>query len=165
MKKPIGFFMEWQSALERLETDRLALVGHLDWITKLWLLETFMEEEKLQWTDPWLASLDLEYHNVNPDRGLFLILEKEQRVKRLVDEAEIVSAMDQGPADTRGGLRGLCIKRFGPMIRSVQWEGIEFKGLSRCRQLDFKDTFDPGEIIQLRKKIEEARTPSELFTT
>jgi len=156
---------EWQTSLELLEKDRLALIGHLDWVTKLWLLETFLEEEKLQWTDPWLASLDLEYHNVNPDRGLFLGLEKDGRVKRIVTDDEIVAAMDEGPADTRGGLRGLCIRRFGPMIQSVQWEGIQFKGLPSSRQLDFNDTFDPCEINMLRKKIEEARTPSELFTT
>ena len=51
------------------------------------------------------------------------------------------------------------------MIQSVQWEGIQFKGLPSSRQLDFNDTFDPCEINMLRKKIEEARTPSELFTT
>ena len=155
---------EWQTSLELLEKDRLALVGYLDWVTKLWLLETFLEEEKLQWTDPWLASLDLEYHNVNPDRGLFLGLEKEGRVKRLVRDEDIVSAMDEGPADTRGGLRGLCIRRFGPMIQSVQWESIQFKGLPSYRELDFNDTFDPSEIHMLRKKVEEARTPSDLFT-
>lgn len=155
---------EWQSSLELLEKDRLALIGHLDWVTKLWLLETFLEEEKLQWTDPWLASLDLEYHNVNPDRGLFLGLEKEKRVKKLVTDKDIIRAMDEGPTDTRGGLRGLCIRRFGPMIQSVQWESIQFKGLPGSGQLDFNDTFSPAEINRLRKKLEEARTPSELFT-
>ncbi len=155
---------EWQTSLELLEKDRLALIGHLDWVTKLWLLETFLEEEKLQWTDPWLASLDLEYHNVNPDRGLFLGLEKEKRVKRLVTDNDILRAMDEGPADTRGGLRGLCIRRFGPMIQSVQWESIQFKGLPGSGQLDFNDTFSPVEINRLRKKVEEARTPSDLFT-
>ena len=51
--------------------------GELDWVTKQWLLETFMQEERIGWDDPWLASLDLEYHNVNPERGLFLGLEAE----------------------------------------------------------------------------------------
>ena len=48
-----------------------ALIGGVDWITKKWLLETFMAAEDLHWNDPWLQSLDLEYHNIDPARGLF----------------------------------------------------------------------------------------------
>ena len=118
---------EWDTVLSRLEEDRFSLVGQVDWVTKLWLLETFVQEEKLEWNDPWLASLDLEYHNINPARGLFLGLEMEGRAKRIVSEAEIVSAMQNGPQDTRGGIRGSCIRRFGSAIKAVQWESIQFK--------------------------------------
>ena len=48
-----------------------ALIGGVDWITKKWLLETFMESEGIGWDDPWLQSLDLEYHNIDPAKGLF----------------------------------------------------------------------------------------------
>ena len=156
---------EWQIALELLKNNRFALVGQLDWVTKQWLLETFIKEENLQWSDPWLTSLDLEYHNVNPDRGLFLILEKEGRVKRLVTDNDIIAAMGEGPSDTRGGIRGLCIQRFSPMIQSVQWEGIQFKGLPSNQRLDFNDAFDPGVIKDLRHKLEKAHHPTELFNT
>lgn len=154
---------EWAAALELLAQDRLTLIGRLDWVTKLWLLESFIQEEKLQWNDPWLASLDLEYHNVNPERGLYLGLEMEGRVKRVVTEEEIVASMKEGPRDTRGGIRGLCIRRFGTAIRSVQWEGIQFKGLSSSQRLDLGDTFDPSDIKELRLRIENASHPNELF--
>ena len=48
-----------------------ALIGGVDWISKKWLLESFVQAEKLSWDDPWLQSLDLEYHNIDPRRGLF----------------------------------------------------------------------------------------------
>jgi len=35
------------------------------------LLEEFVESEGLSWDDPWLQSIDLEYHNIDPRRGLF----------------------------------------------------------------------------------------------
>ena len=54
-----------------LATKPDALIGGVDWITKKWLLETFMEAEGLSWDDPWLQSLDLEYHNIDPEKGLF----------------------------------------------------------------------------------------------
>ena len=61
-------------------------MGYLDWVTKLSLLERFREEEHLEWSDPWLASLDLEYHNVSPERGLYLGLEAEGQVNRVCCE-------------------------------------------------------------------------------
>jgi hypothetical protein len=66
-----------------------------------------MREERLAWEDPWLASLDLEYHNVNPDRGLFLGLEAEGKTWRMTSERDIAQALVAGPSDTRGGLRGI----------------------------------------------------------
>lgn len=79
---------EWQETLCALRQDRTQLVGKIDWVTKQWLLETFMREERLAWEDPWLASLDLEYHNVNPDRGLFLGLEAEGKTWRMTSERD-----------------------------------------------------------------------------
>lgn len=155
---------EWEATLALLEHDRFALVGQVDWITKLWLLETFIQEEQLEWNDPWLASLDLEYHNVNPDRGLYLGLEMEGRVKRLVADADIVAAMDDGPSDTRGGIRGMCVRRFGRAIKSVQWEGIQFKDLPASDSLNLADMFDPRVIQGVRDRIEHATNPTELFT-
>ena len=62
---------EWESVLEDLESNNHEnLVGRVDWVTKKWLLETFMEDENLDWDDPWVESLDLEYHNIHPDTGL-----------------------------------------------------------------------------------------------
>ena len=61
----------WKFTLDALQKKPESLLGGVDWITKKWLLETFMEEEKIEWGDPWLQSLDLEYHNIDPQKGLF----------------------------------------------------------------------------------------------
>src|SRR5207253_4282077 len=37
----------WGFVLEALERNHESLIGGVDWITKKWLLETFMEAEKL----------------------------------------------------------------------------------------------------------------------
>src|SRR5213594_4271148 len=62
---------EWESVLDGLERDPMSMAGKLDWVAKKWLLQTFIESEKLRWDDPWLQSLDLEYHNLDPKRGLY----------------------------------------------------------------------------------------------
>src|SRR3954449_7912908 len=54
----------WSYTLDALANKPEALIGGVDWVTKKWLLETFIEAEDLTWDDPWLQSLDLEYHNI-----------------------------------------------------------------------------------------------------
>ena len=61
----------WGYVLEAIPHNRQALIGGVDWITKKWLLETFVQAEGLSWDDPWLQSIDLEYHNIDPRCGLF----------------------------------------------------------------------------------------------
>ena len=70
---------EWEHVINQLEQDPLQLVGKIDWITKRWLLDSFVQDEGIGWDDPWLASLDLEYHNLDPERGLFFGLEADGR--------------------------------------------------------------------------------------
>ena len=152
---------EWSETLSLLSQDRSRLVGKLDWVTKQWLLESFMREERIGWDDPWLASLDLEYHNVHPDQGLYLGLEAEGKAWRMTTDEAIEEAMWNGPTDTRGGLRGLCVQRFPDQIKSMQWEHIQFTGGMRSRSLDMGDLFDPKEVRQCAHIFQVAGSPSE----
>lgn len=152
---------EWREVLSLLVQDRSRLVGKLDWVTKQWLLETFMREERIGWSDPWLMSLDLEYHNVNPGRGLYLELEAQGKVWRITTEADIEGALVAGPADTRGGIRGLCVRRFPDHIKGMQWERIQFSGGVRAQTLEMGDLFEPSEVRACAEIFEQAASPAE----
>lgn len=120
-----------------------------------------MREERLTWEDPWLASLDLEYHNVNPERGLFLGLEAEGKTWRLTTERDIAEASVAGPADTRGGLRGLCVRRFSTEISGMQWERVQFSGGLRSRTLEMGDLFEPEAVRACAALLESAASPAD----
>ena len=152
---------EWSETLRLLMQDRSRLVGKLDWVTKQWLLERFVREERIGWDDPWLASLDLEYHNINPERGLHRGLEAEGTVWRLTTEEDIRQALSAGPADTRGGLRGLCVRRFPDRISQMQWERIRFSGGWRPLTLDMGDLFDPADVRICADLFENADSPAD----
>ncbi|HEX2055213.1 MAG TPA: proteasome accessory factor PafA2 family protein [Nitrospiraceae bacterium] len=152
---------EWAEALRLLEEDRSQLIGRLDWVTKLWLLETFAESDQVRWDDPWLTSLDLEYHNLDPSRGLFLGLEAEGRTMRITTDEDIDQAIVAGPGDTRGGIRGLCVRRFPDHIKSVQWERISFNGGFFTRTLNMEDLFEPERVRALAGILSTAESPSE----
>ena len=68
----------WESALGALERDPMTLEGQLDWVTKLALLEAYIARDGLEWSDPKLSLLDLQYHDVRPDRSLYERLVRRQ---------------------------------------------------------------------------------------
>ncbi len=103
---------QWESVLRDLRGDYTKLVGRVDWASKLWLLESFKEEEKLEWDDPWLKSLDLEYHNLNPEKSLYFGLEEEGRVPRVTTNTAIDLAMQNPPRNTRAFGRSELIRQL-----------------------------------------------------
>lgn len=118
---------EWASVLDGLETDPISMADRLDWVAKFQLLGGVRQEEGLSWADPYIQSLDLAYHDIDPEAGLYYGLEQAGVMRRLVTDARIEAAMTCPPADTRAYLRGLFVSRFGQSIRSVGWNGVAFK--------------------------------------
>ncbi len=117
---------EWRFVLDGLVHDPGALVDRVDWIAKKWLLDQFIEAEGLDWHDPWLQSLDLEYHNLNPDRGLYFDLLKRGRMKRVVDDERVNWAIANPPANTRALARSRVMRVLtGQKTRYViDWDSI-----------------------------------------
>ena len=103
---------QWEQVLNDLRGDYQALVGRVDWASKLWLLETFREAEQLTWADPSLKSLDLEYHNLHQGKGLYYGLMEEGRVPRLITDKAITLAMDHPPHNTRAFGRGELVRHL-----------------------------------------------------
>lgn len=127
-KDPEGDWVldEWCLVLDALTHDPMALVDRIDWVTKKWLLETFIEAEGLEWNDPWIQSLDLEYHNLNPERGLYQDLRRRGIVRVVVDEKQIDEAIVKPPADTRAKARSTVMRALaGQKSRYViDWDSI-----------------------------------------
>src|SRR5438270_678517 len=61
---------EWEYVLAGLELDPRSLADRVDWVAKRRLLEMYMEAEEVAWDADVLQSLDLEYHNLNPETSL-----------------------------------------------------------------------------------------------
>ena len=124
---------EWETVLNDLERDVVLARDRVDWVAKKFLLNEFREEEKLPWTDPWLQALDLEYHNIFPDQGLFYELVRQGSMRSFVSEEEIKSAIFAPPETTRAFFRGRSVARFNHAITSIQWDEIAFKHRGRSK--------------------------------
>jgi len=117
---------EWEAVLNDLERDVTLARDRVDWVAKKLLLDAFREEENLSGSDPWLQAIDLEYHNILPDQGLFYELLRQGTVRNIVSEAEIKNAIFAPPETTRAFFRGRSVARFNDVISSIQWDEIVF---------------------------------------
>ena len=104
----------WESVLAALERDPMALDGQLDWVTKLSLFRAYIDRDGLDWADPKLSLLDLQYHDVRPDRSLYERLVRAGKVERLVDRGRGAPGDDRAAGDDPGLLPGQVP---GPLAR------------------------------------------------
>src|SRR6266508_3793842 len=111
----------WEGTLAALERDPSALDGQLDWVTKRQLLEAYRERDSIGWDDPKLALLDLQYHDVRPDRSLYERLVRAGKVERLVEEEDVTTAMTEPPASTRAYFRGTCLSKWADAVVAANW--------------------------------------------
>jgi hypothetical protein len=70
--------------------------------------------------------LDLQYHDSRPEKGLYFMLERQDRVERIVTDEEIAAAVHRPPQDTRAYFRGECLRRYPAEVFGVNWDSISF---------------------------------------
>ncbi|TVR35298.1 MAG: proteasome accessory factor PafA2 [Nitriliruptor sp.] len=116
----------WEAVLTTAERDPRALDGQVDWATKLGLLESYRDRHDLDWGHDRLKMVDLQYHDVRQDKGLYQRLAARGRVERLVTDAEVTAAMTTPPEDTRAWFRGECIRRFRDQVVAAGWDALIF---------------------------------------
>jgi hypothetical protein len=117
---------EWKKTLDELRHSPEKLSDRIDWAIKEKLFTEFMQSEGLGWEDPLLKSLDLEYHNLDSDRGLYRGLEQEGDVYSLLNEDEIARAVESPPMGTRAQIRGQAVEHGADNIKRIHWTGVEF---------------------------------------
>jgi proteasome accessory factor A len=116
----------WESVLTAIEDDPMSLHAQLDWVAKYRLVTAYRERDGLDWRDSKLAMIDLQYHDVRRDRGLYHRLESQGKVERLTTDEEVELAITEPPEDTRAYFRGRCISRFPASIAAASWDSVIF---------------------------------------
>ena len=111
------------------------------------MLDDFIEAEdgNVKWGDDVLHSLDLEYHNVNPESGLYYCLEQEGSIQRTSTDRRIHEATTVPPATTRAKGRGMVIDRLlanGSRDYVIDWDLIY---ISKRLHLELKNPFSTYE--------------------
>ncbi|TVP71392.1 MAG: Pup--protein ligase, partial [Nitriliruptor sp.] len=133
---------QWREVLERLVSDPMSLGRKLDWVAKHQLIEAYQAKHDLALTDPRIALLDLAYHDVLRDRGLYHLLARQGRVEQLLDDAEVERARTEPPSTTRAALRGRFIREAKARRRdyTVDWVHLKLNDQAQ-RTVLCKDPF------------------------
>ena len=117
----------WEYVLTCLKTDPMQLDRELDWVIKKKLIETYVASRQLKWNSAKVLMLDLQYHNIRPELGLYYKLEKDGRVERIVSDDAIEHAMHHPPETTRAKFRGRFVKLANErkILCGVNWSYIQ----------------------------------------
>ena len=132
----------WEHCLQGLEKDPWSLDRECDWVIKHRLIERFRVRDDVALTHPKVALMDLQYHDVNRDRGLFYRMQRRGLVERICTDDAIEAAVDQPPQTTRAKLRGEFIRRAKECRRdfTVDWVHLKLNDQAQ-RTVLCKDPF------------------------
>ncbi len=134
---------EWGNAIEALASGDLdGLEPKIDWVAKMALIDRYRAKHDLPLTHPKVALMDLTYHEVNRERGLYYLLERRGRVERVVTDRAIQRAMREPPQTTRARLRGEFIRQAKAKRRdyTVDWVHLKLNDQAQ-RTVLCKDPF------------------------
>jgi len=149
----------WESTLSSLEVDPMSLVRQLDWVAKYQLINAYRERHALEWDDPKLAAMDLQYHDVRPAKSLFARLDTE----KVIDDAAIDRAITEPPPDTRAYFRGRCLQRWSASIAAANWDSLVFDlGSDPLRRVPMMEPLR-GTAAHVDTLLEDCATPAELL--
>jgi proteasome accessory factor A len=154
---------DWEQVLADLERDPGATADRLDWAAKHRLIEQFRAAEGIDAADPWLRSLDLAYHLLDPAAGLFYGLLESGAIRLPFPRERILGLPLAPPPDTRAALRGGCIDRFGPQVESAQWDAVILRDGRQRIEVDLRDVFTPARVAQGLGALAAARRPADLL--
>ncbi|MBP6606503.1 MAG: proteasome accessory factor PafA2 family protein, partial [Nitrospira sp.] len=140
--------VRWEDVLDRLERDPRSLVRELDWVAKRYLIESYMERKSCGWDDPRVRLMDLQYHDVRPDKGLYYTLERNHRIERVVLDHEIVRAEFNPPVGTRAYFRGQCVKKYPNVVYGASWTSVLFDiGQNKIKKIPLMDPLRGTEAL------------------
>jgi proteasome accessory factor A len=133
----------WERTLKAVESGDLSLVEReIDWVIKYRLIERYAQRHGLPMSSPRIAQLDLAYHDIHRNRGLFYLLQRQGALARETTDLAAFEAKSVPPQTTRAKLRGDFIRAAQARRRdfTVDWVHLKLNDQAQ-RTVLCKDPF------------------------
>ena len=108
--------------LDGVRDDHLSVVDRVDWVAKLRVITGYRERYGLEADDARLAAIDLQYHDLRPERSLAARV----GLATLHAPHEVREAIHNPPPSTRAYFRGQCVSRYPDQIVAANWDSVVF---------------------------------------
>jgi len=155
----LDVLQRWGDTLDTLNRDPLELASTLDWVAKYRLLDAYRDRHGLDWNDARLAAMDIQFHDMRPDRSLA----RKLGFERISTDAEVLAATTNPPEDTRAYFRGECLRKWGEHIVAANWDSLVFDvGVEPLRRIPMMEP-TRGTRHHVGTVLEECSTPLELL--
>src|SRR3954451_892485 len=149
----------WEAVLTGLEGDRSAVADVVDWVAKQRLIEGYAERHGLNVTDARLKALDLQYHDLRPDK----CLARRVGLKTIIGDDDVRTAKVEPPTTTRAYFRGRCLAKWPADIVAANWDSLVFDiGRDPLRRVPMMEPLR-GTADHVARLIDESNTPAELL--
>lgn len=142
----------WGEVMSLLEEDPLKTSHLLDWTAKLALMQGFVQRG-LNWDNPKMQLIDLQYCDIDPAKSLYHALVRKRRMKTLVTDEDIARAAVHPPMDTRAYTRGTMMSQHGDKVQAASWDSIVVDGQRiPMPEVDSYTADDPRAIELIQRK-------------
>lgn len=145
----------WQHCLEGLSKDPLSLSAECDWVAKYHIIEAYRRRNNVGMGDPVVTELDMKYHALGDDHGIFQRLTDRKLHKTICSEEDILSAMEH-PPKTRAYSRSRFIAAAKKQNRDYNVDWVHLKLNDQAQQtILLKDPFawQDERVERLIKKL------------
>jgi len=154
---------EWERTLNLLESDPMSLADTLDWVAKKRLLQGYVDRDEITWSNSKLRAFDLQYHDVDTQKGLYNRLAERGSMRRLFSDDEIKAAVTNPPEGTRAYFRGRCVSKFADSLVAANWDSLVFDvGESHLKRVPMMEPLR-GDAARTRQLLDEATDAADLL--
>jgi Pup amidohydrolase len=149
----------WEAILTGLERAPSSVAHVVDWVAKQRLVEGYAERHSVPLGDNRLKAIDLQYHDMRPDRSL----SRRAGLTTIATDEEISSAMTEPPRSTRAYFRGRCLAKWPADIVAANWDSLVFDvGRDPLRRVPMMEPLR-GTADHVAKLIDDSETAAELI--
>ncbi len=113
---------KWEAVLAGLEADPHSVANWVDWVAKRRLVDGYAERHGIEPGSAKLKAIDLQYHDLRPERCLAL----RAGLDTMVSADEVNRAMTEPPSTTRAYFRGRCLQKFPDDVVAANWDSLVF---------------------------------------
>ena len=150
--------VRWAGVLDGLETDPLLVANIVDWIAKKRIVDGFAQRHNLQIDDARLKAIDLQYHDMRPEKCLAL----RANLESITEINDVLRSTTTPPETTRAYFRGMCLQKWPQDVVAANWDSVVFDiGKDPLRRVPMMEPLR-GTKALTEKLFQESNTPAEL---